>query len=122
MYASYEYYITVWAGIEIPAQDFTRLANKVGRQIDYLTTNRVNLLPTVPAEVKNAVCAAVEELYQLQQSVKNNPAGIKSESNDGVSVTYQDSSINNIIKQEQIIMNRAIRQDLADTGLLYRGC
>lgn len=120
LYATYDYYVSSWAGTAIPSPEaYTEYANKAQRYLDYVTQHRITDITT---QVKNAVCSAAEELYKATQAVANTPGGVKSESNDGVSVTYTDTSPNTQIKQRKQAMYQAIEQELSGTGLLYRGC
>lgn len=120
LYADYEYYMSYWGGTAIPSpEEYIEYANKAQRYLDYVTQHRIIDITT---QVKNALCYATEELYKVIQAVANIPSGVKSESNDGVSVTYTDTSPNAQIKQRKQAMYNAIEQELSGTGLLYRGC
>lgn len=119
LYADYDYYISSWSGNEIPAQEeFLKYAPIAQRYINYITSNRINEITTA---VKNALCHATEELYKAIKSTENIPSGIKSESNDSVSVTYSEMSMNEIVKQRKRCMYIAIEEELSGTGLLYKG-
>lgn len=117
-YADYEYYITSFAGTLIPVKEFSSLANKAERYIDYLTMHRIK---EVTDSVKNAVCAAAEAVYEVQQQYANIPQGVKSENTDGYSVTFADFDIEKFKQQEKSAMYDAISQELSGTGLLYQG-
>lgn len=120
LYADYEYYVSYWAGTAIPSpEEYIEYANKAQRYLDYVTQHRITDITT---QVKNAVCSAAEELYKAMEATANIPSGIKSESNDGVSVTYTDTIPNTQIRQRKQAMYQAIEQELSGTGLLYRGC
>lgn len=117
-YADYGYYLGDYHGRPVSIEDFFHYAAKAERMLDYVTSGRVD---TVTEKVKNAVCAAIEAVHEFNVSLSKIPDGVKSESNDGASVTYQDNSYSNVRKQEDKLMYNAIRRELAGTGLLYRG-
>lgn len=118
MYADYEYYKNSFSGTLISEEEFSPLANKVSRFLDYVTMHRIN---EVTDSVKNAVCAGSEALHELNQMYKNIPKGIKSENTDGYSVTYSEFDIEKIKKLENTAMYNAFVQELSGTGLLYQG-
>lgn len=117
-YADYEYYKNSFSGTLIPEEEFSPLANKVSRYLDYVTMYRIS---KVTDRVKNAVCAGVEALYEFQQTYKNIPKGIKSENTDGYSVTYSEFDMDKLKRQENAVMYNAFVQELSGTGLLYQG-
>jgi hypothetical protein len=118
MYADYSYYTNSFAGTLIPAEEFTTLANKVERYLDYVTQHRIS---DVTDKVKNAVCAATEAVYEVHQQYANIPQGIKSENTDGYSVSYSDLDVVKFKEQETAVMYDAIAQELSGTSLLYQG-
>lgn len=118
MYADYEYYKNSFAGTLIPAEEFSSLANKAERYVNYLTMHRIT---EVTDEVKNAVCAAAEAVYEIQRQYEGIPKGVKSENTDGYSVSYADFDIDKFRQQERQAMYEAVRQELCGTGLLYQG-
>lgn len=118
MYADYSYYTDSFAGTLIPAEEFPSLANKAERYVNYITMHRIK---DVTDSVKNAVCAAAEAVYAVQQQYANIPKGVKSENTDGYSISYADFDIEKFKQQEKAVMYDAIVQELSGTGLLYRG-
>lgn len=118
MYADYEYYTNSFSGTLIPEEEFSPLANKVSRYLDYVTMQRIS---EVTDRVKNAVCTGAEALYEIHQMYKNIPKGIKSENTDGYSVTYSEFDMDKIKRQENTVMYNAFVQELSGTGLLYQG-
>lgn len=118
MYADYKYYTDSFAGTLIPAEEFSSLANKAERYLDYVTNHRIT---DVNTKVKNAVCAAAEALYEVLQQYANIPNGIKSENTDGYSVTFSEKNITDVRNQQKDAMLDAITQELSGTGLLYQG-
>lgn len=117
MYADYDYYKHSFAGTLIPAEEFTSLANKAERYLDYVTMHNTD----ISDPVKNAVCAAAEAVYEVQRQYADIPKGIKSENTDGYSVSYADFDIDKLRQQEKQAMYEAIRQELSGKGLLYQG-
>ena len=115
----YNFYLTKWAGSVIPAPDFAALITRAARLVDYVTDKQVT---GDDDDAKRAACAAAEELYLLRKQLPSHDPNIKSESVDGVSVSYTDADPVKIRKSEEQVMYRAIQRELSGTGLLYRGC
>lgn len=113
----YNYYISSWGGNIIPAPEFPALAAKAERYLRYVIGSELEYITAI----KNAVCAAAEALYDCQQNIAPQK-GIKSQSADGVSVTYSTLSPTSLQKMEETMMYRAIQKELCGTGLLYKGC
>jgi hypothetical protein len=89
---TYEYYKSGFLGNAIPSEaDFNRLCLRAGSFIDCVTFGRLDLAAwqevVDETALKNAVCAVCDALY-----AQAGREGIKSESNDGYSVTYTDDS------------------------------
>lgn len=114
-YADYTWYTTEYFGTVITEKAFPALAIKASYLVDSLTAGNLLQLDAVPDCVKDAVCAAAEKLYQFQQSPAKE---IKSESNDGYSVSYADASEEKALDDAR----REIRVYLSTSGLLFRGC
>lgn len=114
----YNFYLTKWAGGIIPAPEFAVLIVRAAHLVDYVTGKTVG----DDDNAKRAVCAAAEELYLLRKQTPSRDPNIKSESVDGVSVSYTDVDPVKIRKNEEQAMYRAIQRELSGTGLLYRGC
>lgn len=86
MYADFEYYKNNFFGRVIENEPlFNGLCAKAAAYIDKITYNRIC---EVTADVKNAVCAVCEVFAQ-----DYGRGGIKSESCDGYSVTYEDDKV-----------------------------
>lgn len=134
-YADYEYYSETFGGSTISSSDFTYYANKACMKIDFLTFGRTARLEStdLPEEtyeaVQMAVCAVSEIYYRYDTKLAARAAAtqngaMKSESNDGYSVTYagaeadDDSSLASSADAEAV---EAIGEYLAHTGLMYRG-
>lgn len=114
----YNYYLTKWAGSVIPASDFAVLIARAAHLVDYVTGKQVG----DDDDAKRAACAAADELYLLRKQLPSHDPNIKSESVDGVSVSYTDADPAKARKNEEQVMYRAIQRELSGTGLLYRGC
>lgn len=114
-YADYKYYKEIYKGTKISVDDFDRSIRYATAMIDRVTFDRIRKLDAVPDFVKDASCAAAEE-YDLFRS--RNDRDIKSEGNDGYSVTYQDAGKSEDMEKKAL---ESIRTYLAVSGLLYRG-
>lgn len=114
-YVDYEYYTGQFYGT-MKEDAFRRAIVEAEAFVDSITFGRITRLEVVPDAVKNAVCAAADVVSRREESRQH--TGIKSETNDGASVTYDDA-----ISDEQCMGNMAakVKMYLANTGLLYRG-
>ena len=65
--------------------------------------------------IRDAICSAADSIAIQREK---NEAVVKSESNDGYSVSYADAGSYSAVRSE---MYRTVRTHLANTGLLYRG-
>lgn len=94
IYAGFEYYRDVYHGSAIDEDAFPALAREASLFIDQLTYNRLNQGWKVTDAVKMATCAVTERIQLAKQSnaLSVNTA-IKSENNDGYSVSYNDLSL-----------------------------
>lgn len=110
-YADYSYYKEAFGGTALSQQEFDSCCEKAGSYIDYLTLGKAG--KNLTSSVKNAVCAAAEEICK-----NNGKNGIKSESADGYSVTYctADSGSSELVR-----VFEAVKIYLEPTGLLYCG-
>ena len=100
----YSYYITKYDGNEISDEEqFNRYRDRAVKYINYMTSK-----PGNDAEISDAVCALCD-YYHKNDSLM----GIKSESADGVSVTYNNESTD---KQMYSILKLYLPK-----RLLYRG-
>lgn len=117
MYADYAYYKDSFGGA-LTAEEFNRYARKAERFLNYVIMGKIS---DVTEPVKNAVCAAAEAVTEIRESVQNIPQGIKSESTDGYSVTYNNYNAEELAEREKRAMYKAIKQELSGTGLLYQG-
>lgn len=124
MYVSYEFYSQTF-GTTIPEADFPKAEAKAEAVIGYLTYINGDIFAKEDNRVKLAVCAAAEVVhyYNTQASANGNQAaGVKSESNDGYSVTYitegQDGQTAEELLRKKIY--EAVRVYLLPTGWLSR--
>lgn len=111
-YADYQYYTESFGGT-MPAPDFARLSRQASAYLDRVTFDRIAVgqPDEIRARVKDACCAVADTYFALEKS-----AGVVSESNDGLSVTYDHSS-----KTDGQKLYDAAALYLGGTGLLYRG-
>lgn len=85
MYADFEYYKNNFFGRVIADEMlFNSLCIKAVAYINRITYNRI-CSDDITDDIKNAVCAVCEVFAEV-----DGRGGIKSESNDGYSVTYED--------------------------------
>ena len=99
------------AGIDkIPAEQFLVWGNKALAELDTLSGGKIMSESEENVKIQQCICEIAEALY-----VEENFGNIKSENNDGYSVTYADDET----KQDKI--KRIAERYLANTGLLYRG-
>lgn len=121
-YIDYTYYKDVYRGNAMPKDECTRVAQKASAYLRYITMNRIT--QPVPEEVRDACCEIAENIYAAAKtaalSEKSN--GVKSENNDGHSVTFlTPGELNTAYRNTEKKNRDAARMYLANTGLLYRG-
>lgn len=127
-YADFAYYTGTYYGTSIPEEKFPYYARQASMQINALTFGRTAAVAAslLPDAVKDATCRAAE-LYAEYEARKSSAAEatrnglVKSETNDGYSVSYADydasadkASTEETIEEELVVY-------LAHTGLMYRG-
>lgn len=109
-YVSYEFYSQNF-GNTIPEADFSKAETKAEAAISYLTYVNDDIFAVENANVKLAVCAAAEVIYNNEQQTST--AGKKSESNDGYSVTYVTEA------QDGQTAEEALRKKIYEASRLY---
>nr|DAI95702.1 MAG TPA: Head Tail Connector Protein [Caudoviricetes sp.] len=119
-YADYAYYRDNFHGSTVSESDFPGLAVKASAFIDRLTFNRLRSADIIPDEAKMATCAVAERIQVVEKSgVLNVNAAVKSENNDGYSVSYNDFSL--VRAQLYTDYEDAALPYLYGTGLMYAG-
>lgn len=114
-YVDFSYYKNTYHGSQIKEEEFGNAECEAEAYVNAVTFGRIRKLSDIPDCVKNAVCAAAEEMH-IYLERKKSP--VKSESNDGYSVTYAD-----VVSDSECTrnMNRRVKMHLANTGLAYKG-
>lgn len=120
MYVNYDFYKDTLGGL-IPGDKFAAVEAKAEAHISYLTYINGDIFAKESAAVKLAVCAAAEVIYKDMTS-NTAGAGVKSESNDGYSVTYVTEAQDGQTAEEALRKKvyEAIRLYLLPTGWLSR--
>lgn len=135
MYLTYDEYINM-GGTEMEETTFQQLEFEARTIIDWWTFNRLHHESEYPEAVKRCVLKLIS-LLQIKQSatvVDGQPqsdgvskAGIASESNDGVSASYNTLSAKEAIDAVDKALESTVRMYLADVRnslgrkVLYRG-
>ncbi len=130
-YADYEYYTQTYFGSTVPESAWASWSYKASMRIEYLTFGRTDKLDrsVLPDAVFDAVCGAAEVMYEYdarkkaRESASSNGT-VKSESNDGYSVSYAgvDSADESADAEncDNAVMD-VISEYLAHTGLMFKG-
>ncbi|MDD5853248.1 MAG: hypothetical protein PUD03_04000 [Lachnospiraceae bacterium] len=120
MYVNYDFYKDTLGGL-IPEDKFAAVEAKAEAHISYLTYINGDIFAKESDRVKLAVCAAAEVIYKNMTS-NTAGAGVKSESNDGYSVTYVTEAQDGQTAEEALRKKvyEAIRLYLLPTGWLSR--
>lgn len=113
----YDFYTDTYMGKEIPEDSFERKSVEAEALINMITFGRIrkyNLSAEDLYLVKMAICASAESYYSADQH-----KGIKSENNDGYSVTYADgeenvAKINAIGAADLYLSGTTLRNRMAD--------
>ena len=87
MYADYKYYTEEFGGAKVPEESFARAEKWAEAYIKRLTYIAGDIFAESVDIVKDAVCAAAEVYYSCNQGNATNGA-VKSENNDGYSVSF----------------------------------
>lgn len=114
-YVEWEFYNEKYGGTKVLQTDFTVIEREVEAYFAQITFGRVARMETVPERVKMAICAACDAYADF---VKEDERKVRSESNDGYSVTYADAETETACRAK---MGSKMRMYLAGTGLTYRG-
>lgn len=122
---TYEYYRESYLGYVLESEEyFNKYLGEAIRCVTRLTFGRSaqNEYANLP-EVKNAVCAAIEAAYRCDKTYggENYAYGVKSESKDGHSVTFDDTTLEQAERIKYQSIEHAVRTQLFGTGLLFRG-
>lgn len=114
-YVDYRYYQNVYHGKIVKADEFQTAEIEAEAFVNAITFGRISKLDPVPDCVKLAICSVIEVLHQY---IESHQSQIKSESNDGYSVTYAEA-----VKDADcnIDMRHRAKRHLANTGLMYKG-
>lgn len=127
MYVDFGYYTETYGGTILTEADFVSAAREAETYIRYLTYLKGNIFADMTQEeaVKGAVCAAAEA-YSTAKKEQEQGGNLKSESKDGLSVSFVVSrkdgeTVEDYIKRS---MYQAIRIRLLPTGWMGRkvGC
>lgn len=87
MYVDYAYYVQEYAGEKIPEMKFDGYERRAEAYIRKLTYVRGDIFAVESNTVKDAVCA-VADVYCAYDRKLGESGALKSENNDGYSVTY----------------------------------
>ena len=121
-YADYMYYATEYGGHIIPEDEYTDVIREASVYLRETTHDRIG--NDITDDVKMAVCAVAEVYYQGKKKLEDQGGKeIKSENNDGYSVTYvtegKDGESHHDVLYRKMYL--AARKYLIHTDLLYAG-
>lgn len=125
MYVDYAYYAQEYAGEKIPEEKFNGYERRAEAYIRKLTYVRGDIFAVESNSVKDAVCA-VADVYCAYDLKLGESGALKSENNDGYSVTYVTEQMEGQTVEE-LIRKKAYKAAyiyLLPTGWLNRrvGC
>lgn len=111
-FVTYDFYKTSFAGSAIPEEVFSRYALSASMEIRNNSLGRIqSLIPKWADDIQITACQVAEILHEKEEMNFN----VKSETNDGDSITYNDTrNFSEEIKE-------CIEKNLWMTGLLYQG-
>lgn len=131
MYLTYEEYLSMGGTLE--EIHFTNLEFQAEAQINYATFSRLKKDKTIPTEVKRLMLYLInlmekkEAAFSLGKGESGSGTYITSQSNDGVSISYNGIAPSDLIELCKADFSNAIRNYLdgvtneAGHKLLYRG-
>lgn len=127
-YVDYAFYTGEFYGTKIPEASFPYWANKASRRLDTVTFGRMGRWERseLPSAAFDACCAIAEIMYDCDQREASLLAAtgngtVKSESNDGYSISYADISRSDIKADADKDIRCQVVEYLGHTGLLFRG-
>lgn len=88
MYVDYAYYREKYEGNEISEEAFQNVARKAESHIRCMTYIHGDIFKTDSDVVRDAVCAVSEVCHRQESMRKSENGPLKSENNDGYSVSY----------------------------------
>ena len=115
MYVDYSYYMDQYGG-DIPEKDYPAAERKAEAYIRKLTYIRGNIFAIENVAVKDAVCAVADVYASCEK--KKDTGTVKSENNDGYSVSYAVEQADGQTVEELI---RKKAYEAASTYLLPTG-
>lgn len=114
-YVDFAYYKDEYGGVYIKTEkDFRRTEKFAEAFVDRVTFGRIQRLLTITDLIRDTICCATD-LVAIQNEKKG--TSVKSESNDGYSISYADAESDTVLHAE---MYNTVRTYLANTGLLSR--
>jgi hypothetical protein len=121
MYVNYDFYKDTFGG-SIPEDKFKAVEVEAEAHISYFTYINGDIFATESDRVKLAVCSAADVIYNYKANQTAGNAGLRSESNDGYSVTYVTEAQDGQTAEEALRKKvyEAIRLYLLPTGWLSR--
>lgn len=122
MYVDFEYYSNEYGGDSNEAV-FKKAERWSEGYIRSLTSARGNIFQEERTDVKNAVCAVADDYAAWLELRKSGEGNVKSENNDGYSVSYVTEKLDGETDEELLERKayRTARRYLLPTGWLYRG-
>lgn len=127
-YIDFAYYTGEYFGTKIPEQEFMSFARRASLKMDEFTFGRLERWPKedLPDSVFDACCAVAEVLYDYdaqQKAIREATSGgaVRSESNDGYSISFASTDRTADAKSQDRDMRDAIESYLGHSGLLFRG-
>lgn len=130
-YADYAYYTGSYFGTSIPEASWPEWSRKASMRVEYLTFGRTGKLSAsvLPDAVFDAVCCAAEVMYEYDKRKQARAAAtkngaVKSESNDGYSISYGGTDIGDEMEATAACdaeADKVIGEYLAHTGLMFKG-
>ena len=127
MYVDYKYYYDSYGG-RMPEEQFTFAERKAEAYIRYLTFVNGDIFAVSNDAIKDALCAAADVYYadasvREKQSAEGKEGTVKSESNDGYSVSYVTEQTDGQTAEDLVKRKAydAVYPYLLASGWLYRG-
>jgi hypothetical protein len=115
-YADYAYYTGTYKGAVLDTASFDSHARKATLEIKRYTFNKIDDTD-IPDDVKMCCCELAEAIYKND---KSRHSGKTAEKIGEASVSYEsDANIDTKLTKD---IATVIKNWLANTGLLYRGC
>ena len=129
---TYDFYKNTYYGETIEESAFPKWLSRATDKLHYLTYGNITEVAYVEysKQIQKATCALMDVMFQIDAATKQATAkdetNVKSKSSGSESITFgdKDTAVTKVLADKSAqnrLMQDAIAEYLADTGLMYAG-